>query len=681
MAALKTRRDLPQKIRTKETVWIPMRDGCRLAAKLWRPKGTRANPVPAILEYIPYRRRDLRRHRDQANHGYFAAHGYACLSVDMRGSGDSEGVLKDEYLLQEQEDGEDILDWLEAQPWCTGKVGMIGISWGGFNALQIAARRPRQLKAVVAVAATDNRYNDDVHYMGGCLLNDNLSWASIMFSLNALPPDPKTVGRRWREMWHQRLEGSGLWLKQWMEHPVRDEYWRHGSVCEDYAAIEAPVMIVSGWADGYTNPVFSLTKHLQSPVRGLVGPWSHVYPHLGRSGPGIGFLQECLRWWDHWLKDEDTGVMDDPSLQVWMQTASPPRATSRAERPGHWTAEPSWPSPNVTEQRWRPAPGKNLLPPDAKVAAKARPLTIQSPLRVGLFAGKWCSYGAAPDHPYDQRDEDGGSLVFDSDPLDETLEILGDPAVELELASDRPVAMVALRLSDIAPDDKATRVSYGLLNLCQRDSQSEPEPLEPGRRYRVRVPLKVCAHAFQPGHRIRLSVSTSYWPLAWTPPEPVRLTVWPADSRVALPVRKPRGKEDEAAQAFGGAESARAPAREIIEPDHHNWWIHHDLAAEESTLEVIADEGTYRIPRIDLTVTQRATEWYRSRGDDFTSPSGEVRTTRELKRGDWHITVETRTLLTCDTDHFHINASLDAWEGNTRVFSRIFNEKIPRHLR
>ncbi|PWG61902.1 CocE/NonD family hydrolase [Spiribacter halobius] len=681
MAALKTRRDLPQKILTRETVWIPMRDGCRLAAKLWRPRNAHQSPVPAILEYIPYRRRDLRRQRDQANHGYFAAHGYACLSVDMRGSGDSEGVLEDEYLLQEQEDGEDILDWLEVQPWCTGKVGMIGISWGGFNALQIAARRPRQLKAVVAVAATDDRYNDDVHYMGGCLLNDNLSWAAVMFSLNALPPDPKVVGQRWRRMWHERLDGSGLWLRQWMAHPVRDEYWRHASVCEDYAAIEAPVLIVSGWADGYTNPVFRLLEHLKSPVRGLVGPWSHVYPHLGRSGASIGFLQECLRWWDQWLKGEETGVMEDPALRIWMQTASPPRASSRTERPGYWRTEPAWPSPNVAAQDWRPAPGKALLPPGAEAPAAARPLTVQSPLRVGLFAGKWCSYGAAPDHPYDQRDEDGGSLVFDSEPLESALEILGAPSVELTLASDRPVAMVALRLSDIAPDDKATRVSYGLLNLCQRSSQAEPDPLEAGRRYQVRVPLKVCAHAFQPGNRIRLSVSTSYWPLAWTPPEPVRLTVWPADSRLRLPVRSSRGEEAEGIRAFAGPESARAPAREVVEPEHHNWWIHHDLAGEESTLEVIADEGTYRIPRIDLTVTQRATERYRSRGDDFTSPSGEVCTTRKLRRGDWQITVETRTLLTCDTENFYINASLDAWEGKSRVFSRIFNETIPRRLR
>ncbi|HKL27502.1 MAG TPA: CocE/NonD family hydrolase, partial [Desulfuromonadales bacterium] len=204
------RDSFPCEVETIEKVWIPMPDGVRLAGRIWMPAGADKEPVPAILEYIPYRKRDFTRLRDTGHHHYYAGHGYASLRVDLRGSGDSEGVLTDEYLEQELADGEEILAWLENQTWCNGKVGIIGISWGGFNGLQIAARQPPQLKAVVSVASTDDRYADDVHYMGGCLLGDNLSWSSVMFAYNSMPPDPEIVGDAWRSMWFERLEKSGL---------------------------------------------------------------------------------------------------------------------------------------------------------------------------------------------------------------------------------------------------------------------------------------------------------------------------------------------------------------------------------------------------------------------------------------------------------------------------------------
>ncbi|MCB2174053.1 CocE/NonD family hydrolase, partial [bacterium] len=297
---MKIIREFPHQIKKIENVWIPMPDGVRLAARLWLPRDSETTPVPAILEYIPYRKRDSTRSRDTQIYSYFAGHGYAGVRVDIRGSGDSDGVLLDEYLQQELDDGLAILQWLERQPWCNGRIGMMGISWGGFNGLQIAALRPPQLKAVISVSSTDDRYADDVHHMGGCLLGDNLSWASTMFSYNSCPPDPAVVGGRWRDMWFARLRGSGLWLEKWLRHQRRDAYWRHGSVCEDFAAIQCPVMAVSGWADGYSNAVFRLLEGLSVPCRGLVGPWGHKYPHVGQPGPAIGFLQEAVRWWDTW---------------------------------------------------------------------------------------------------------------------------------------------------------------------------------------------------------------------------------------------------------------------------------------------------------------------------------------------------------------------------------------------
>jgi len=663
---------LPERVRHIEHQWIPMPDGTRLAARIWIPESAGHTPVPAILEYIPYRRRDGSRLRDDANHPYFAGHGYACIRVDIRGSGDSEGVLTDEYLQQELDDGVAILAWLEEQPWCNGRVGMIGISWGGFNGLQIAALQPPQLQAVVSVCSTDDRYADDVHYMGGCLLGDNLSWASVMFAYNSLPPDPDIVGDRWRDMWFQRLEDSGLWLETWLQHPHRDDYWRHGSISEDFSRVKAPVMAVSGWADGYSNAVFRLLDNLPGPRLGLIGPWSHKYPHQGVPGPAIGFLQECLRWWDKWLKDRETGIMDEPMLRAWMLDSMPP-STSYHQRYGRWVSESTWPSPATIERNYKLAPYRLV---ESHGSAEAATLALQSPLSNGLFAGKWCSYSNTPDLPHDQREEDGGALVFTTEPLEEPLEILGAPVVELDLSASEPVAMIAVRLSDMRPDNKVTRVTYGVLNLAHRDSHARPSPLEPGKTYRIRVQLNGIAQRFPRGHRLRLSVSSSYFPLAWPPPRSTQLKIHTGGSRLILPERCPKAQEI----SFSEPESTRPGKKTQIHEGHHDWRVIRELDKDISTLEVINDNGRYYLEDPDLTIEQSVKEWYSYQADDFGSARGETLAVRAYQRGEWNIRTTTRTILTCDDQNFYLDAELDAYEGKRRVFSRNWNRIIKRNL-
>jgi putative CocE/NonD family hydrolase len=671
---MKIIREYPNKVIEIENAWIPMPDGVQLAARIWLPESAEDNPVPAILEYIPYRKRDSSRGRDSQIYPYFAGHGYAGVRVDLRGSGDSEGILCDEYLQQELDDGVAIMRWLEEQPWCNGKVGMMGISWGGFNGLQIAAMRPPQLKAIITASSTDDRYADDVHHMGGCLLGDNLSWASTMFAFNSSPPDPEVVGKKWRDMWFERLRGSGLWLETWLSHQRRDEYWKHGSVCEDYDAIECPVMAVSGWADGYSNAVFRLLANLKVPRQGLIGPWGHKYPHIGMPGPAIGFLQEALRWWDKWLKGIETGIMDEPMLRVWMQDSVPP-TTRYKYRPGRWVGEQTWPSKNIEQAEYKLAPARRLVPASESVGEEVR--NLQSPLGLGLFAGKWCSYTAAPDLPHDQRQEDGGALVYDSAPLEDTLEILGAPQVQLDIIPDKPVAMLAVRLSDIAPDNKATRVTYGLLNLTHRNGSEHPECLQPGKRHRVTVSLNHIAQQFPRGHQLRIAISTSYWPLAWPAPASTQVKVITGESRVFLPIRAPR-PEDDKIRSFEPAEGAPALRTRVVKPELHNWRVIRDLESDESTLEVINDNGVQYIKEIDLELGRKAIEWYTYQGDDFNSVRGETLWERSYCRGDWHIKTVTRTVLTSSATDFYLRAELDAYEGDKRVYSDNWDCVIPR---
>jgi putative CocE/NonD family hydrolase len=672
--------DLPHPVEEIEHFQITLSDGTCLAARRWQPRGADARPVPAILEYIPYRKRDKTAHRDGLSHPYVAGHGYASVRVDLRGSGESDGVLTDEYLQQELDDGLEVIAWIAAQPWCDGRVGMIGKSWGGFNGLQLAALRPPALGAIVTVCSTDDRYADDVHYMGGCLLSDNLSWASSMFANISCPPDPALVGDRWRELWRERLEGSGLWLETWLEHQHRDDYWKHGSVGEDMSAIQVPVLAVSGWADGYSNSVFRLVAELDEgvPRRGLVGPWSHKYPHLGVPGPAIGFLQECVRWWDRWLKGVDNGLDDEPQLLAWMQDPIPPALDVRV-RPGRWVSEPSWPSAGV-EERVLGLGDAGLFADVDDTPNDARLHTISSPMSLGLYAGKWASFTATPDLPMDQREEDGGSLNFDSTVLDEPLEILGAPVVELELSVDQPVAMVAVRLSDRLPDDSITRVTYGLKNLCHRDSDEHPEPLVPGQRYRVRVQLNEVAHRFEAGHRLRLQISTSYWPVAWPSPAPVRLTVDPAASRLMLPVREPRPDEEAALRPFEDPEGSEPPTQRQLVPRDYGWWVIRDLVTTETAVETRKDEGTYRLEDIDLDVRSRTDERYSYLDDDPTTARGEVTGVRRFTRGSWDVRTVTHTVLTCTAEEFRIRATLDAYEGETRVAAKSWDRTIPRRL-
>lgn len=501
-----------------------------------------------------------------------------------------------------------------------------------------------------------------------------------MFAFNSLPPDPEIVGDRWREMWFDRLENSGLWLEQWLKNQRRNPYWSNSSLCEDYSAIQCPVYAIGGWADGFTNTVLRLVEHLEVPRKGLIGPWGHKYPHQGIPGPAIGFLQEALRWWDHWLKEKDSGIMDEPALRAWEQDSVPP-AASYQERPGRWVGVSGWPSPSVVERRYAMSPHTihRRQPADVHPGNEAseHSLALQSPLTVGQAAGKWCSYAATPDLPGDQRDEDGGSLVFTSRPLSQPLSILGRPAVELEVCSDKPQTMLVVRLSDVAPDGKANRVTYGLLNLSHRNSDACPEPLVPKQRYRVRILMNGIAQRFPAGNRLRLSISTSYWPLAWLPPEPAEVRVYPEASALMLPVRKSPVKHDPLPE-FGQPQQAPPLAVRYLSASQHNWLLHRDLANKTSTLEVVNDQGHFQIEDTGTKVRRSTLEWYSVRKDDFTSARGETRSERHFKRGEWDVEVWTRTILSCDRDNFIIHAQIDAYEGSSRVFCKNWNKVIPR---
>ncbi len=638
---------LPYEIREIEHVLIPLRDGTRLAARIWLPTDASRNPIPAILEYLPYRKRTGTYDRDALMHPYLAGHGYAAVRVDIRGCGESDGLLFDEYAQQEQDDAVEVIAWLASQPWCNGAVGMMGISWGGFNALQVAARRPPALKAIITICSTDDRYRDDVHYMGGVPLRAGFGWASFLFGTMCHPPDPALVGDRWRAMWLERLNNLPLFLETWLRHQWRDDYWKHGSVCEDYGAIQCPVYAVGGWTDGYTNTIPRLLMNLSVPRKGLIGPWAHAYPYFALPGPQVGFLQEALRWWDRWLKNIETGVMDEAMLRAWMTESVVP-ALYHEELPGRWIAESSWPSQNISPYR--------LFATDDGLQADIGHLTprdVCSPQTMGKNGGAWCPFGRGADQAGDQQEDDARSLIFETAPLRTRMEILGAPVVTLDVAADRPLANLAVRLCDVRPDATSLRVSFGVLNLAHRDGHDAPVPLVPGQRYQVRIQLNDAGAVFPTGHRIRVALSTSYWPMIWPSPEKATVTVFSGD--LELPVRAP---------AAADALLSPLPGPETAPP--------------EPTTKV--REGVVRIDRLGLELSTEGSFNCYIDDDDPLSAAVEMRQSQVISRDAWRIRIETEMKMSCNHDAFLMQATMRAFEGDIEVCRRGWDYSVPRHL-
>jgi putative CocE/NonD family hydrolase len=669
---MKTITKFPRKIREIENAWITLKDGCHLAARLWLPDDAEQNPVPAVLEYLPYRKRDGTVVRDHLTHPYLAGHAYACVRVDMRGNGESDGLMWDEYLKQEQDDALEVIDWIAHQPWCTGKVGMMGISWGGFNALQVAARRPPALKAIITIDSTVDRFADDIHYKGGCLLLENLGWSSTMQSYSSRPPDPALVGARWRDMWIVRLKNEPLLLEPWLQHQHRDDYWKHGSVRQDYDAIEAATLAIGGWADAYKNAVPQLVANIRkAPVKGLVGPWLHKYPHFAVPGPTIGFLQEALRWWDQFLKGRDTGVLKDPAYVAYLQDSVLPRPHYK-ERPGRWIAEEKWPSKTIKPQFFKLNRGSL-----DKRATPAVKLALRSPQTTGAAAGEYCPIWLGPEAPVDQRLDDGGSLLFDTPPLAADLEIFGAPELLLALAVDRPQANLAVRLCDVHLGGESTRVTYGTLNLCHRDSSEKPSPLQPGKTYTVTAAMDHVAYCFPKGHRIRVAISTAYWPLIWPSPEPVTLTLLTGKSELSLPVR-PRKREK--LRPFPEPEGAAPAPLRPVRPPSNSRSVELDVGTGEQTTRIVDDFGETENQSHGLITGSIARETYRIKPDDSLSAVAETHWTQTLRRADWSVRTEARCRLTADKDSFHVTGSVEAYENGRLVHEKKWDSKTKRNL-
>jgi hypothetical protein len=666
-------------------VRIPVRDGLLLSANLWLPIPSDEAPgerFPAVLEMIPYRKDDWRLATDTARGEYLAARGFVFCRLDVRGTGSSPGIAEDEYTEAETQDGFDAVEWLAAQAWCNGRVGMWGISWGGFAAIQVAKLGPPHLQAIAPMYATDDRYLDDVHYVGGAITASEYSqYAVAMVASNALPPRPAYRGARWRDEWRERLDRTPIWLFEWRRRQTDGPYWRRGSLAPDWEAVTTPMLLIAGWTDGYTGLLRMMQRCVNAPRRLIVGNWSHTYPSDAYPGPRIDWQHEMVRFFDRHLKGIDNGADRETPL-TWFRHEWAPPEPFPDEWPGAWQGAAAFPAPGTVERTWFLAAGDapligRLSPdpvPDAEVDRFVHRPTI------GTTAGLSWRAGHPPNGlAGDVRADEASVPVYTSAPLREPLDVFGFGELVLHWESSVPVATAVVRLSDVAPDGTPMQVAVGALNLTHRRSHTDPEPLEPGGITEVRVPLRATGHRFRAGHRLRLSVASSYWPVLWPSPEAAVHLIHrglPYPSRLVLPIVPAEAPALEPPAFRPPPPTPASIGRHSDEPV--TWQVVEDRAAGTVTVrtseggETILPDGTAisTSERLLLTASDSdpatARMWnechYRLRQDGMTAEvqsEGDLRSTAQALL--WDVSLR----VTLDGEAF---------------FERTWSERVPRRL-
>ena len=675
-------------VETRLGVWIPARDGVSLSANLWLPVATATGPearFPAILEMIPYGKDNWRRNADIARGTYLAQRGYVLCRLDVRGTGSSDGIALDEYTEAETRDGYDVVEWLAAQPWCTGAVGMWGISYGGFTSIQVAKLRPPHLRAIAPVQATDDRYLTDVHYIGGCATASELSqYAASQVAMNAMPPDPAIVGEGWREDWRARLEATPPWLFEWLRQQQDGPYWRPGSLAPDYEAIDAAILNVGGWMDSYVDAALRMQAACRAPSRTIVGNWVHGLPSSATPGPNVDELHEIVRFFDRWLKELPNGVDEEPPV-VWFEREYAEPEPFPVTLPGRWRAATSYPHPAVAHEAWAfaggqlPLVGRLVEAPDEAAGTDRYRHRPTLGTRASL---SWGAGGPPNGLARDLRPDESLGPTYTSAPLDGPLEILGVPEVVLHLAVSAPVATAVARLADVAPDGTSALVSAGILNLTHRHSNEHPEPLEVGRVEEIRVSLRPAGYRFLPGHRLRVSVASAAWPVIWPSPEAAEFELRhgrATPSRLILPVVPPAG----------GAGDAPVPAFKTTPPelpeaggdgatDPPVWQIREDVI--DGTVTVTIHDGGE-----DLLHDGRrlySAESLRLTASDA-DPAHASLSADVIYR--WHeqtfdTEIRARSRQTSDATAFDLRVELEVDLDGEPFFRREWHESIPRRL-
>lgn len=641
-------------VKIDRRIFVPMDDGVRIALTVYLPDAPGDGPFPTVVESVPYRKDDEFMAPDYRTYTYLAERGFAGARIDIRGTGASTGIIVDEYVAREQQDTLAVFDWLETQDWCDGNLGMWGVSWGGFSALQTAMLRPRQLKTIVPVHATHDRFACDVHYTGGSAhAAEQLDWPGAMVASNALPPDPDIFGEGWLEEWMRRLDETPQWIFEWLRHQQRDDYWLHGSPCADYSSIECPTLLIGGWLDGYVDGMLAMTENLTCETRTIIGPWGHYRPATGVPAPTLDHFDLLARWFGHHLRGDDNGVMDMPPVTVFVRGDPPYDAGSVT---GVWRAESGWPAHDRDDQIRLSDLDHNMV-------------EWSGPQWVGSHAPFWDRGGF---ESVDSAEDDAVSMSFTTDPLPVPLEILGAAEVTARVSTDRPFGLLAARLLAIDPNGKGYLICRASRNLTFPEDLSTPRTPTPGEPIDLTFRLPATSAVIPAGWRIRVSLSGSDFPVVWPPKERFTLTIDPVASSLTLPVATVRA-DDRIHDIPLAGPVPTAPITSL---------------REESEWEMTAQEGSHTLRRVRGStdnlpdrnhLTYESDQWWTVTVDDDDPATMRLKTEASvsLSRPGWSVTSE-GSIEISGGPAFEVVVELVARHDGTELFRRRWSESISR---
>ena len=484
---------LPPGVRVDRDLVIPLADGTRLAADLYRPAA--AGPVPVLVSYYPYRKDDIIGSLFEGTRLRLGQRGYATVFADMTGTGASEGDYGESFdLAREGRDAAEVIEWAAGQDWCDGNVGAWGVSYGGMTALAAAARHPAHLRAIVAVYATTDIYRDTIA-PGGCpAMLGRYAWAAHMMALGLCPPTRPDPDGRWRQTWTRRLRrlaGGPSHAVTWQAHPGRDAYWQDRVL--DATAIDVPAMLIGGWADMFKDAMTSLHGAVTGPKRLVMGPWMHVLPHLSDVEP-YDWAGEMADWWDEHLR----------------RPPSPPPAPREPvlffARGQGWRSARQWPPEEVSPLRlFLAGDGLDPAPPDTPGHRD-----YAGDAAVGVASGMWDPFGTGNGWPEEQSGDDARSATFTSEPLPAPLLVAGRPEADLFLTREPGQdAHLVARLAMVGPEGRSTLITTGWHPLPAGGGTAPDGP------ERITITLGTAAFAVPAGARLRLAVACADFPRIW----------------------------------------------------------------------------------------------------------------------------------------------------------------------
>ena len=659
---------------------VPMRDGVELALRITRPDGE--GRFPAIMEYNPYRRvkAALADYRDEYPPAvpYLAERGYVVVQYDVRGTGNSGGWSKHIYADAERRDAYEMVEWIAAQPWCTGNVGMLGKSYSGVVQWQVAVQNPPHLKTIIVRSANDSVYTEWT-YPGGVLRPYMFdSYSPHMTAYNFAPPDPEIAGVKWSEIWQTRLDNNQPWGIGYISHPTEGPYWQDRSLSADYSRVQCPVFVVAGWSDCYSTALLRAFDKIEVPFKkALVGPWGHWYGEEEHAvpGPRIDTRPIYLKWFDYWLKGFDNGLLEEPPVTVFVREYTPPAARMPLEEAGFWRSEGEWPIARAesTEFHFR---GEGKLSREASSGSDEGADSYEYKPTVGVTSGMHWGGGILPwAMPVDQSLDEAYSLTYTTPPLEEDVEVSGAPRAVLYVSSTAEVAYFRVKLIDVTPEGTSKLVRYGGLSGTHRDSHFEPEAMVPGEVYELAVDVKEMSYRFAAGHRIRVAIASADIQNAWPTAQPAVNTLHRSrryPSHIVLPVipeQNPRLPEPDL------VELPTADPKLLKTPLDYS--ITHDLVGKTVTVRLGRESGgdrgegsEHQVTRSRFTVSE----------ENPANAHLAATSTYVVKRPDSEVKVEASEVTSSNKAAFHHVVEVEVTVNGARHFQKSWSVTVPRKL-